>query len=223
MSRLHPGTTGAPANPQGHDGQYGVVEDRAADGPVIAESLTDPARFGLIFDRHYDAIHRYLARRVGWDLAEDLTATVFLAAFQSRGRFRPSGHDAGPWLYGIATNILRRHTRTEVRRLRAYGRLPHPGTVHVDGDDLASRLDAQGAAAQIGDALAQLPEGERNAVLLIAWADLTYEQVAVALGVPIGTVRSRLHRARARLRELLGPIGQYEDGRYVPAQETSDG
>ena len=212
-----------PGNPQRPSGQYGVVEDRAADGPIIAESLTDPAQFGLIFDRHYDAIHRYLAQRVGWDLAEDLTANVFLTAFQSRTRFRPSGQDAGPWLYGIATNILRRHTRTEVRRLRAYGRVPRPGAVQMDGDALASRLDAQRAAALIGDALARLPEAERSVLLLVAWADLTYEEVSVALDIPMGTVRSRLHRARMRLRELLGPIGQYEDGPYIPAQESSDG
>jgi len=200
-----------------------VVEGRAADGPIIAASLTDPAQFGLIFDRHYDAIHRYLARRVGWDLAEDLTASVFLAAFQSRTRFRPNGQDARPWLYGIATNILRRHTRTEVRRLRAYGRVADPGAVQIDRDAIANRLDAQRAAAVISDALAQLPEAERSVLLLVAWADLSYEEVAVALDVPIGTVRSRLHRARARLRELLGPIGQYGDGQYVPVQESNDG
>jgi RNA polymerase sigma-70 factor (ECF subfamily) len=108
-----------------------VVEGRAADGPIIAASLTDPAQFGLIFDRHYDAIHRYLARRVGWELAEDLTSNVFLAAFQSRMGFRPSGQDARPWPYGIATNILRRHARTEVRRLRAYGRVPLPGAFRL--------------------------------------------------------------------------------------------
>ena len=200
-----------------------MVEGRAADGPIIAASLTDPAQFGLIFDRHYDAIHRYLARRVGWDLAEDLTASVFLAAFQSRTRFRPNGQDARPWLYGIATNILRRHTRTEVRRLRAYGRVADPGAVQIDRDAIANRLDAQRAAGVISDALAQLPEAERSVLLLVAWADLSYEEVAVALDVPIGTVRSRLHRARARLRELLGPIGQYGDGQYVPVQESNDG
>ncbi|MGH2462432.1 MAG: RNA polymerase sigma factor [Candidatus Limnocylindria bacterium] len=199
------------------------MEDRAADGSDIAESLTDPARFGLIFDRHYDAIHRYLARRVGWELAEDLTANVFLAAFQSRARFRPSGLDARPWLYGIATNILRRHARTEVRRLRAYGRLPDPVPVQTDADALASRLDAQGAATLIGHALARLPEADRSVLLLIAWADLTYEEVAVALDVPIGTVRSRLHRARSRLRELLSPIGQYADGERIQFLERSDG
>ncbi|MGH2392147.1 MAG: RNA polymerase sigma factor, partial [Candidatus Limnocylindria bacterium] len=126
-------------------------------------------------------------------------------------------------LYGIATNILRRHARTEVRRLRAYGRVPRPGAAEIDGDALASRLDAQQAAAVIGDALAQLAEAERTVLLLIAWADLSYEETAVALDLPIGTVRSRLHRARARLRELLGPIGQYEDEQYVPVPENSDG
>jgi len=199
------------------------VEDRAADETIIAGSLADPAQFGLIFDRHYDAIHRYLARRVGWELAEDLTANVFVAAFRSRMRFRPSGRDAGPWLYGIATNILRRHIRTEVRRLGAYGRVPRSDVVQFDEDALAKSLDAQRAAPLIGEALARLPEAERNALLLVAWADLTYQEVATALDVPIGTVRSRLHRARKRLRELLSPIGQYEEGEPIQLLECSDG
>jgi RNA polymerase sigma-70 factor (ECF subfamily) len=198
------------------------VEDRAADETVIAVSLTDPAQFGLIFDRHYDAIHRYLARRVGWDLAEELTASVFLAAFGSRVRFRPSGQDARPWLLGIATNILRRHVRTEVRRLRAYGRVPRTDVVPFDGDALAKRLDAQRAAPLIGAALARLPEAERSALLLVAWADLTYEEVAIALDIPVGTVRSRLHRARNRFRELLAANGQYEDMQPVRALEAGN-
>jgi len=197
------------------------VEDQAADEGIIAASLTDPALFGLIFDRHYDAIHRYLARRGGWPLAEDLAMSVFLKAFESRRRFRPSAGDARPWLYGIATNVLRRHARTEVRRLRAYGRATRPDVVHGDEAAMAERVDAQRAAPLIGEALARLPQAERSALLLVAWADLSYEEVAVALDVPIGTVRSRLHRARGRLRELLRPIGQYEDGQPIRLLESN--
>jgi len=197
------------------------VEDQAADEGIIAASLTDPAAFGLIFDRHYDAIHRYLARRGGWALAEDLAMSVFLKAFESRRRFRPSACDARPWLYGIATNVLRRHARTEVRRLRAYGRATRPDVVHGDEAAMAERIDAQRAAPLIGEALARLPQAERSALLLVAWADLSYEEVAVALDVPIGTVRSRLHRARGRLRELLRPIGQYEDAQPIRLLENN--
>jgi len=213
----------APTNREPREGNKGRVEDHPVDQEIIAASLTDPALFGLIFDRHYDAIHRYLARRAGGELAEDLTMSVFLKAFESRGRFRPSAGEARPWLYGIATNVLRRHMRTELRRLRAYGRVPRPDVAEIDGAAMAARLDAQRAAPLIGEALARLPEAERSALLLVAWADLSYEEVAVALHIPIGTVRSRLHRARRRFRELLGPNGQYEDGQPIRFVESSDG
>ena len=201
----------------------GRVDDHAVDQRIIAASLTDPALFGLIFDRNYDAIHRYLARRGGWELAEDLTMIVFLKAFESRKRFRPSAGEARPWLYGIATNVLRRHARTELRRLRAYERVPRADLVEIDAAALAARLDAQRAAPLIGEALARLPEAERSTLLLVAWADLSYEEVAIALDVLIGTVRSRLHRARRRFGELLGPNGQYEDEQPIRFLESSDG
>jgi RNA polymerase sigma factor (sigma-70 family) len=197
-----------------------VVDDRPTDADLIAASLTDPARFALIFDRHYDAIHRYLTRRVGWGLAEDLTATVFLKAFESRRRFRPSASSAAPWLYGIASNVLRRHARTELRRLRAYARLPHKESAELDTGAIADRAEAASAAPKVYLALAALQEAERTTLLLVAWADLTYQQVAVALDVPVGTVRSRLHRARGRLRELLSASGQERDVHAIRASES---
>lgn len=196
------------------------MDDRPTDAELIAVSLTDPARFALIFDRHYDVIHRYLARRLGHGLAEDLTATVFLKAFESRHRFRPSASTAAPWLYGIASNVLRRHARTEQRRLRAYGRLPRREATELDTGAVVDRADAASAAPGVYLALASLQEAERTTLLLVAWADLTYDEVAVALDVPVGTVRSRLHRARGRLRELLGAIGQETDVQAIRAAET---
>jgi RNA polymerase sigma-70 factor (ECF subfamily) len=201
-------------------GKDSVVDDRPTDADLIAASLTDTARFALIFDRHYDAIHRYLARRLGGGWAEDLTATVFLKAFESRRRFRPSASSAVPWLYGIASNVLRRHARTELRRLRAFGRLARGEPVELDTGAIADRADAASAAPKVYLALAALPEAERTTLLLVAWTDLTYEQVAVALDIPVGTVRSRLHRARGRLRELLSASGQERDVHAIRASET---
>jgi len=199
------------------------VDVRREDADLIAASLDDPAQFELVFDRHYDAIHRYLARRGGWELAEDLAQGVFLAGFEGRRRFRPSGTSAAPWLFGIATNLLRRHARTELRRLRAYARLPVREVAPFDVNAVVDRLDAASAGPRAFELVARLPEGERNALLLVAWADLTYEQVAVALNVPVGTVRSRIHRARGKLRELLGPNGQDRDMNSRATERANDG
>lgn len=176
---------------------------------MIAASRVEPALFAGVFDRHYVAVHRYLARRVGADLADDLAAETFTAAFDGRRRFDTAHRDARPWLLGIATNLVRHHHRGEARRLRAYARLDR----RVDRDDglggVDARLDAGLAGPAIAEALMCLSPGDRDALLLFAWADLRYEEIAVALRIPVGTVRSRLHRARHRLRERLGGYGQY--------------
>ena len=200
-----------------------MVDDRREDAELIAASLTDPAQFELIFERHYGAIHRYLTRRGGWELAEDLTQGVFLAGFAGRRRFRPSEASAAPWLFGIATNLLRRHARTELRRLRAYARLPAREVASFDVNAMVDRLDAAALAPRAFDIVSRLPEGERSALLLVAWTDLTYEQAAVALNVPVGTIRSRIHRARGKLRELLGANGQDRDMNARAVEPTNDG
>lgn len=182
--------------------------DTLTDAAAITASLHDPARFEVVFLRHFGAIHRYLHRRAGRELADDLAAQTFAVAFANRARFDPAQVDAGPWLYGIAGNLLRTHRRTERRQLLAYART---GIDPVAPDEVSTadeRLDAAASAPRMARALAALRDDDRDALLQFAWADLTYEQIATALDVPIGTVRSRLARARRRVRELLDASGQ---------------
>ncbi len=194
-----------------------------SDAAVISRSLVEPAAFALLFDRHYDAIHRYLARRVGWDIADDLTAETFATALGARGRYELTRPDARPWLYGIATRLLSHHRRSEGRRLRAYARLDRPST---DDGGLAGsehRMDAAAAVDMLAVALERLSPGDRDVVLLYAWADLTYAQIGQALDIPVGTVRSRLHRARGRLREPLLVSGRYPVDDAAPEVTGSHG
>jgi RNA polymerase sigma-70 factor, ECF subfamily len=188
-------------------GQESLVQSGLSDGAVIVASLGDGARFGEIFDRHFAEIDRYLARRVGWVLADEIASEVFVIAFRSRGRYDRAVADARPWLFGIAANLARRHWRTERRRLRAYARTGIDPLFDETGD-LDRRLDAVAAGPLLAAALADLRADEREVLLLFAWADLGYEEIAAALGIPTGTVRSRLSRARGRARELLAPTGQ---------------
>jgi len=153
---------------------------------------------GAAFEQHFDAIHRYVARRIGTDAADDLAALVFAEAVASASRFDAARGDVRPWLFGIASNVLRRQRRREQAMWRAYAR----HGVDPVGIDAAPRDDERAVAR----ALATLRSGDRDALLLLAWADLTYEEIAAALDVPIGTVRSRIHRARARLRQALAPL-----------------
>ncbi len=178
-----------------------------SDATVIAASLENGARFGEIFDRHFAEINRYLARRVESAVADEIASEVFVIAFRSRGAYAPAVADARPWLFGIAANLVRRHWRTERRRLRAYARTG-VDPMRDDADDVDRRLDALAAGPDLAAALASLRPGEREVLLLFAWADLGYEEIAAALGIPVGTVRSRLSRARTRVRELLAPTEQ---------------
>ena len=160
------------------------------DAQAIGASLADPEVFAVLFDRHFDAIHGYAQRRVGPDLADEIAAETFTRAFDRRRRYDSSRGDARPWLLGIATNLLRHHWRSERRRLDAYAR--GSGREH---HELPGPI-----AAELVAALKALPRREREPLLLLAWADLSYEEIAAALGAPVGTVRSRISRARARLR-----------------------
>jgi RNA polymerase sigma factor (sigma-70 family) len=160
------------------------------DAQAIGASLADPDVFAVLFDRHFDAIHRYAQRRVGRDLADEIAAETFTRAFDRRRRYDTARADARPWLLGIAANLMRRHWRTERRRLDAYAR-----SAERDQAELADPL-----AAELAAALKALPRREREPLLLFAWADLSYDEIAVALGLPLGTVRSRISRARGRLR-----------------------
>ncbi|MER7078226.1 RNA polymerase sigma factor [Saccharopolyspora kobensis] len=179
----------------------GVDAEELDDASIVERSWSDVDAFAVIFDRHAVTVHRFLARRVGGELADDLTGQTMLVAFDQRRRFDLTQRSALPWLYGIATNLLRRHRRTEVRQHRALARAA-PDTVQEGHDELVSnRVTA--ATRPLRKALAGLSAAERDIVLLIAWEGLSYDEVALALGIPIGTVRSRMHRARRKLREAL--------------------
>ena len=188
--------------------QPGVSVRQDSDASVIERSWDEPEAFAVLFDRHADSVHRYAARRLGAEAAEDVMAETFTTAFQQRFRYRTESTDARPWLFGIATNLIGRHRRAEARRLKALGRLPSPAPGGAPGeavaDRVAERVSAQALRRELAGALARLPARHRDVLLLVAWADLGYEEVAAALGVPVGTVRSRLHRARRKVREALG-------------------
>jgi RNA polymerase sigma factor (sigma-70 family) len=176
-----------------------------SDAALIERSLRHPEVFSGLFDRHADEIHAYAARRLGPDevaVADDVTAETFLVAFKKRKRYDATRADARPWLYGIASRLIAGHRRTEVRRLRALARqAPEPD----DGfeERSAERVSAQRLRPRLAAALAALSAAERNLLLLVAWAELSYEDAAAALGIPIGTVRSRLSRTRTKIRRFL--------------------
>ena len=180
-----------------------------ADGEVIAASMEDPTAFGALFDRHAGLLFRFLVRRVGPDVGDDLLGETFRIAFERRASFERDRPSARPWLYGIATNLLARHRRAEARRLRAMAALAGRSSVAFDpADGVAGAVDAAARWRSVTEALADLPDGERDALLLFVWEELSYEEVAAALDVPVGTVRSRLNRARRRLREPTGARGE---------------
>lgn len=176
-----------------------------SDAALIEASLTTPERFAGVFDRHADEIHAYAGRRLGPEHADDVTAETFLVAFRKRHRYDMSRPDARPWLYGIAGNVISGHRRSEVRRLRALARAPRDAEERGFHEEErgAERASAAVLRPALAAALAGLSAAERDLLLLIAWADLSYEEAAEALRIPIGTVRSRLHRIRGKLRRHL--------------------
>ncbi|WP_203913562.1 RNA polymerase sigma factor [Rhizocola hellebori] len=153
-----------------------------------------------MFDRHARDLLRYATHRVGEQAAEDIVAQTFLAAYEQRNRYDPGRGDLLPWLYGICNNLLRRHRRAELRRLRATASLR---PAENSGEPTADRIDAQRGVAQVAHVLARLPRRQREVLLLFAIAELEYSEIAIALGIPLGSVQSSLHRARTKIRAAL--------------------
>lgn len=172
----------------------------AADGEVVAGSMREPERFSEIFERYFAVIHGYLARRIGSDLADDLAAQVFTVAFERRTAFRPEAQSALPWLYGIATNLMRSHRRSERRLLAAVARV---GNERAMTQEELGGTDSRCDEARLARALSKLDPDQRDVILLFAWAGLSHLEIANALEIPPGTVASRLFRARRRLRACL--------------------
>jgi RNA polymerase sigma-70 factor (ECF subfamily) len=182
-----------------------IQPNLVSDAEIIAQAGRAPERFTLIFDRHYRDIYAYVARRLGPDLGEDVASETFLTAFDRRHKFDLSHADCRPWLYGIASNLVAGHVRAESRRLKAFARAgaQDQGGQHTHADDVAGRLDAAAVRGRLATALRKLPEPVRAVLLLVAWAGLNQQEAAVALGIPAGTARSRLHRARQEMRRAL--------------------
>ncbi|WP_067490419.1 RNA polymerase sigma factor [Actinomadura hibisca] len=178
--------------------------DEASDAEVLARSVHEPEWFATVFDRHIDAIHRYAARRLGAEIAQDVVAETFLTAFRKRAGYDPRRPDARPWLYAIVTNAIRAHKRAEVRRNRALARAGGRAEGEPFTERSDARLTAQRLQPALAAALAKLSAADRDLLLLIAWADFSYEEAADALGIPVGTVRSRLHRIRKKTSRFLG-------------------
>lgn len=178
-----------------------MVDGAPTDADIIARSRTEPGRFATVFDRHYDAIHRFLWTRVG-RRAEDLTSEVFKVAFQQRDRYDPSFPSAKPWLFGIAARLAKQQHREEAKADEIVERI---GTQETSDISPEERLDELAPSSPVAAALMQLPARDREPLLLHVWDDLSYEEVARVLDVPLGTVRSRIHRARGDLRSWLTP------------------
>ncbi|GIF73558.1 RNA polymerase sigma factor [Asanoa siamensis] len=181
-------------------------ESEADDAVIVRRSHLEPEVFAVLFRRHASVIKRYIARRIGPHDAEDVLADTFLEAFRQRQRYDSSLVDARPWLYGIATNRLGRFRRTELKQLRAMERTGIDPVLVCFTDRSDARVGAKLMSQRLAGALGRLSAGQRDALLLIAWAELTYEETAAALGVPVGTVRSRISRARRALRDALGGV-----------------
>lgn len=178
------------------------VEAGGGPAPAVKADLRsgDPAPvFAALFDAHAAGLHRYLSRRVG-SVADDLVAETFLAALAGRDGYDPARADPRAWLYGIATNLLRRHFRQEVCGLAATAKTAGEPPATDPGDVVPDQVDARARIGRLARGIADLRPDDRDVLLLTAWADLDSNEVAQALDIPVGTVRSRLHRVRRQLR-----------------------
>jgi RNA polymerase sigma factor (sigma-70 family) len=174
-----------------------------SDAALIGRSRSQPQAFAAIFDRHADELYRYVAGRVGGEAAADVVAEAFVVAFRTRHRYDLDRPDARPWLYGIATNLVGQHRRQERRRLRALARTAAPGAVDGFEEHATDRVAAQQLHPRLARALGRLSAEDRDLLLLVAWGELSYQEAGQVLGIPMGTVASRLHRIRRKLRRAL--------------------
>lgn len=197
------------------------MEPTVDDARLIERSLTDPAVFAGVYDRHAPSLAAYLIRRVGPADGETLLGELFRIAFESRDRYRLDRADARPWLYGIAANLVMKHFRAEGRRRLALERL----AIRWDAsppfeEQVVDHVVAAETWPRVVAALDDLREGDREAILLYAWEELSYAEIGEALGVPTGTVRSRINRVRTVLRELVVNDGEEPDD---PARRATRG
>jgi RNA polymerase sigma factor (sigma-70 family) len=192
-----------------------LFEFQLSDAEIMLSSVEDVTKFGEIFERHYEAIEQFLVRRVGLPTAEDLASQTFVVALERRSSYDPHPSGARPWLYGIATNLVSNFRRQEVRRLRAFGK--HGLLSGNDTEDAIFRSDESSTSRstheRVALLLADLDPDMKDALLLFTWAGLSYEEISVALNIAVGTVGSRISRARQSLAVGLGVDGEMRSRR----------
>jgi RNA polymerase sigma-70 factor, ECF subfamily len=184
-------------------GNFAALAD--AELWALAAENQDGAAFGEIFERHSSAVYAHCFRRTGqWSMAEDLTSVVFLEAWRRRREVRFATGSVLPWLLAVANNAASNSQRALRRHQRLLARLPPPDLEPDLADDAARRVDQERAIGPLLAAVASLRRAERDVLTLCDWAGLSYADAATTLGIPIGTVRSRLSRARRQLRHAAG-------------------
>jgi RNA polymerase sigma factor (sigma-70 family) len=171
------------------------------DAAAIALSLNEPAAFAAVFERHFSLVHRFLCARAGVEPAADLASETFAVAFRRRADYDRDRPAARPWLIGIAVNLARQARRSERRLNRALARLAGERTLHKDSPEAG--LESHGNIMALREVLADLSPNDRDLLLLFACLEFSYEQIAETMSLPIGTVRSRIHRLRHKLRGHL--------------------
>ena len=181
-----------------------------SDSDVIAASLDDPDRFGEMFDRYSRRVFGYVVRRVPREDAADLVGDVFVRAFRFRHKYDMDRPEALPWLIGIATNVIGEYLRKQKRRRRIGLRSDRVLAEPVD-DVAVRRSDAARARPVLERILGALKPRDRSVLILFAVEGLSYQEISEALQIPVGTVRSRLHRARSQAGELLSASQQIPD------------
>lgn len=205
------------------------MDDDAVGDPTDSElwcraAANDPTAFGALFERHADAIYTHCFRRTAsWSAAEDLTSVVFLEAWRRRREVALSGESILPWLLAVANNASRNRDRAMRRHRRLLAKLPAAGTIPDPADDAVTRLDDEQRMQRVLQVFNQLNPPEQDVLALCLWAGLSYTDAAVALRIPVGTVRSRLARARGRLRALATEPGRDLPAARPPAYTLTEG
>ncbi|MFE1547664.1 RNA polymerase sigma factor [Streptomyces sp. NPDC058718] len=184
----------------------------------------DSDAFGSLFDDYARAVHNHAFRLTGdWSAAEDVLSLTFLEAWRLRASVDPDGGSLRPWLLGIATNVVRNTRRAARRHEAAMNRLPREEVFPDFADDLVGRIDDAERVAALQAALSRLRRPEREVVALCVWSGLDYAAAAQALDIPVGTVRSRLSRARKKLLKYAGPGFSSPNGNSDPGRGQIDG
>ena len=197
------------------------VHSNRSDADIIHASLDSPSEFGAIFLRHYDRVYAYAARRIGVAESEDVAAEVFVKAFRIRHRYDENHPSCLAWLLGIAHNTVGDRLRATRRRERVYLRLQGDTTPSMS-DEADARVVADSLSEQLNDALGKLPTNDREAFLLYAIEEFTYAEIAVTLGIPPGTVGSRVTRARRKITQVIPNLRQISE-RMHDGGEEADG